>query len=67
MQRSPTGSFPGFTTKELVARLKADDLPEATANKMALEVLRRARVAEGDVSVMTPGERLRFAKAKKGK
>ena len=66
MRAFPTGAFPGFTTKELVERLKAD-LPEALANKMALEVLRRCRVAEGDVSVMTPGERLRFAKKRGAK
>ena len=52
-------AFPGFTTAHLVAKIAAGEGTE----KMVAEVARRAAVAAGDVSKMTNGERLRFAKA----
>lgn len=59
----PTADYPGYTTNELreFLRKKPDNA------KMSAEIERRERVAQGDVSVMTPGERLRYArKAKDG-
>lgn len=60
--------FSGFTTDQLRARVAADErgetnLPDATYNGMVAEIARREAVARGDVSVMTPGERLRFIRA----
>jgi len=64
----PTGMFPGFTKAQLLDRLAwAVNEPAApyyvspeTAAKMRAEIARRDAVAGGDVSQMTPGERLRF-------
>jgi hypothetical protein len=63
-----TAKYPAYTTAEL-SRWVADH----TAGKSLLaanqyhdvcgEITRRAKVAAGDVSVMTDGERLRHAKA----
>ena len=52
-------AFPGFTTAELVAKVAAgsDDA------RIIAEIARRKAVAAGDVSKMSPGERLRFARA----
>lgn len=74
-----TGAYPGYTTAQLRAALdrKEDEasgmcntIPftdrknaEEVAKKMRAEITRREAVAAGDVSVMTPGERLRFYQA----
>ncbi|ESZ63769.1 hypothetical protein NL532_00025 [Mesorhizobium sp. C120A] len=60
-----TGAYPGLTTKQLeAAYAKYAAIPGhgATAEKMQAELDRRFAVASGDVSVMTNGERLRFAR-----
>jgi len=51
-----TAPYSGYTTDELrlMLRTRPGCLP------IIDEVYRRERVLEGDVSVMTPGERLRF-------
>lgn len=56
-----TAAYSAYTTQEL--RYMADNLPRAAGNRavMEAEIARRERVKTGDVSVMTPGERLRFA------
>lgn len=51
-------AFPGFTTAQLVAKIEAG----STDDRIIAEVSRRKAVAAGDVSKMTDGERLRFAK-----
>lgn len=51
----PTAPYPGHTTAQLEAAIAA-----GRGNPvMAAEIERRARRDAGDVSVMTPGERLR--------
>lgn len=51
-------AFPGFSTAELIAKIEAGcDNP-----RMIAEVARRKAVDAGDVSKMSDGERLRFAK-----
>jgi hypothetical protein len=60
--------FPAFTTAALKARIAGTDgnpLPLAaeTAEKMVAEIARREAVAAGDVSQMTPAERLRRVRA----
>jgi hypothetical protein len=58
-----TAAFPAYTTKELERSVKENPLlTDAQRNKMRAELERRMAVAAGDVSVMTDGERLRFAK-----
>ena len=59
----PTAAYPSMTNKELEAAYqKYNAIPGygATADKMQAELDRRYAVSTGDVSVMTPGERLRF-------
>lgn len=51
--------YPAYTTDELKAFLAEGRDGEG---HMAAEIDRRERVAAGDVSVMTDGERLRFAR-----
>jgi hypothetical protein len=52
-----TAKFPTYTTKQLTAFIaEGRDLSGSMAN----EITRRAKVADGDFSVMTPGERLRY-------
>lgn len=51
-------AFPGFTTAELVAKIDAG----CNDPRIVAEVARRKAVAAGDVSKMSDGERLRFAK-----
>lgn len=52
--------YSAYTTDELKAFIeKNPQLPE-TANKMRAELFRREKVAAGEVSVMTDGERLRY-------
>lgn len=55
-----TAAYPGNTTAELRRAIEAG---RDTTGKMAAEIERRERAAAGDVSVMTPGERLRHAAA----
>jgi hypothetical protein len=55
----PTGRYPAFTTSELESFL-ADGRPAVIADAMRAEIARRHAVAAGDVSQMTPGERLRY-------
>lgn len=62
----PTGAFPGYTSVELREYIDlylqglATGMTDAKAVAMEDEIARRARVKHGDVSAMTPGERLRF-------
>lgn len=56
-----TSAFPGYTTQQL--RDWAPSRPEGIRRQMEAEIARRARRDAGDVSVMTPGERLRLARA----
>ena len=56
-----TAPYSGYTTDQL--RVMAQT--SANAAKMLAEIDRRERVAAGDVSVMTPGERLRHARAQR--
>lgn len=57
--------YAAYTTEQLeqsISIAKADGFYESdnTFAKMEAEVTRRGKVAQGDVSVMTAGERLRF-------
>lgn len=56
-----TAPFPGYTTEQLEQFLSGPNDP-AVADRMRAEIARRERVAAGDRSVMTPGERLRAAR-----
>lgn len=61
-----TGALPAYTTFELrkfLAKRDGKPLSEDAAAKMRAEIDRRERVSAGDVSVMTPGERLRYSRA----
>lgn len=63
-----TAAYPGYTTAQLRAFIADPDggsqeNNKAIADAMTAEVLRRDRVAAGDVSVMTNGERLRHVKS----
>lgn len=54
----PTAPYPGYTTAELQAAIAA-----GRGNPvMVAEIERRALRDAGDVSVMTPGERLRHVR-----
>ena len=53
----PTGKYPAYTTVELREMATTTSGPAAAV--MIAELERRARRDAGDVSVMTPGERLR--------
>lgn len=57
-----TAAFPGFTTAQLRAALDDGGRDRISRNKIETEIARRDRVAAGDVSMMTDGERLRFAR-----
>lgn len=68
----PTAPYPSMTTAELKACVAAYlagtqssiwGMTDAKAVIMTDEIARREKVAAGDVSVMTPGERLRWFKA----
>lgn len=52
-----TARYPGHSTDELKAAIEAG---RDENGWMAEEIARREKVAAGDVSVMTPGERLRY-------
>lgn len=54
-----TAAYPGYTLAELVAFVVEG---RDTTGKMLAEIARRERVAKGDVSAMTPGERLRASR-----
>ena len=53
-----TAAYPAYTTAQLEAAMERG-VDDVTKTKMVAEISRRARVADGDRSVMTPGERLR--------
>lgn len=53
-----SAKFAGYTTDELKAFLAGNPLPSAIDN-MRAELTRREKVAAGDMSVATDGERLR--------
>lgn len=57
----PTAAYPSLTSANLAAAREraADRGDTATVEKMTAELGRRIKVAAGDRSVMTPGERLR--------
>ena len=55
-------AYPGYTTDDLRHMLRTRPGCAPIMN----EVYRRERVAAGDMSVATPGERLAYAKANKG-
>lgn len=54
-----TAPYPAYTTAQLQAAVDAGRGNE----KMVGEIARRAKVAAGDLSVATPGERLRRIRA----
>lgn len=54
-----TAAYPGYTTDQLRDMLAKGRIERAVEDRIASELDRRARVAAGDVSAMTPGERLR--------
>lgn len=56
----PTAMYPAYTTNELRDRVADPELGAITRDLMEREIARRELVAAGDVSVMTPGERLNF-------
>jgi len=57
-----TAPYPSYTTAQLRERAADPQTSDATAILMQNEIERRDRVAAGDRSIMTPSERLRFAK-----
>lgn len=57
----PTAAYPGYTTDQL----RTMALTSVNAPKMLAEIARRERVAAGDMSVATPGERLRHVQAQR--
>ena len=54
-----TAPYAAYTTDHLIAAIANGNGTE----KMVAEVARRAKRDAGDVSVMMPGERLRYARA----
>lgn len=58
-----TAAFPGYTTNELRAAVA-----EGRGNETIVrEIARREKALAGDTSVMTDGERLRFARTGKAR
>jgi hypothetical protein len=57
----PSAPFASFSTAELV-RYVGSGIETPIAKRMRDEIARREKVAAGDVSVMTPGERLRHVR-----
>jgi sporulation-control protein spo0M len=55
-----TAAYSGYTTDELRQMVSR---PSANARAMWAEIDRRERVANGDVSAMTAGERLRHVRS----
>jgi len=67
-----TAKYPGYTTAELGCMLIKHEerrviYPANQLKDIRAEIARRAKVDAGDVSVMTPGERLRFVKTGKAR
>lgn len=62
-----TAYFPGYTTAQLKEKLNGVGMLMETVILMEYEIDRREKVAAGDVSVMTPGERLRHARKESGR
>ena len=63
-----TAAFPGYTTKELQDMVDECMAMNISPNPVIVaEITRRARAAEGDQSVMTQGERLRFLRTGKAR
>lgn len=58
-----TAAYSGYTTDQLRQMVSR---PSANARAMWAEIDRRERVAAGDMSVATPGERLAYVKSNKG-
>tara|TARA_R110000868_G_scaffold396275_1_gene668414 strand:+ start:548 stop:751 length:204 start_codon:yes stop_codon:yes gene_type:complete len=58
-----TAPFAAYTSKELIDAVERAENSAEARTKMILEIARRAQRDAGDVSVMYPAERLRFAKA----
>lgn len=63
----PTTAYPAYTTAELHKWLAEHakgtrQFAAGQYDKICAELSRRGKVESGDVSAMTPGERLRFAK-----
>jgi hypothetical protein len=58
-----TAAYPSFTTQQLEAFIADPKVSPITREVMEAEIVRRAKVAAGDWSVMTAGERLRHAQA----
>lgn len=58
-----TAPYPGYTTAELRDMLRT----RPTCLPIRDEVYRRERAEAGDMSVMTPGERLRFVRTGKAR
>ena len=63
-----TGAYPAYTTAELQLMVIRHEEGRVTqpANALGIikgEITRRAKVAAGDRSVMTPGERLRSVRS----
>lgn len=54
-----TAPYSGYTTAQLREFIADPDANMITSEVMRREIERRERVAAGDFSVMTPGERLR--------
>ena len=54
--------FAAYTSAELRAAVERGENSADARAKMVMEIARREKVAAGDVSVMTPGERLRHAR-----
>lgn len=57
-----TAAYSGYTTDQLRQMVSR---PSASARAMWAEIDRRERVAAGDVSVMTAGERLAYVRAQR--
>lgn len=62
-----TAKFPGLTDKQLKAAAADPETPASKAGAMLDELIRRAKADDGDMSVMTDGERLRFIKTGKAR
>lgn len=60
-----TASYPAYTTDQLRAMLANTECVrhQIYRDAVAIEIARREKRDAGDVSVMTPGERLRLARA----
>ena len=57
----PSAPYAGYTTRELETFVSGGRLEPKVIRGVETELARRVKVREGDVSVMTAGERLRHA------